>query len=105
MLTPEQQSGLRRRLQDEAGKLASEIASLNEAIDEKADCAVTDAADAAALQERRHQASSLRAHSERALVEIDAALVRMDAGRYGISETTGEPIPYERLEVLPWARM
>jgi RNA polymerase-binding transcription factor DksA len=38
------------------------------------------------------------------LTEIDAALLRMDAGTYGICETCGKPIPPERLAAIPWTR-
>lgn len=40
------------------------------------------------------------------LTQIDAALRRLyqRPDRYGIDEATGEPIPFERLEVIPWAR-
>jgi RNA polymerase-binding transcription factor DksA len=41
-----------------------------------------------------------------ALVEkIDHALQRMREGAYGISEVSGEQIPLERLEAVPWATM
>ncbi len=103
-LTPEQQTHLQNRLVTERQKLETEIAALGQAIHEKADCSIADPADAAALNERRHRAASLRAHHEGTLVEIDAALSRIDAGRYGVSETTGEPIPFERLDIVPWAR-
>jgi len=36
--------------------------------------------------------------------EIDAALRRLSDGSYGVSETTGEPITYARLMLIPWAR-
>jgi len=103
-LTPEQHEDLRDRLVAEQDKLQSEIEILEQAVNEKADCSVSDRADAAALQERRHRAASLRAHHEQTLLEIDAALNRMDRGRYGVSEASGQAIPYERLKVLPWAR-
>jgi len=38
------------------------------------------------------------------LAEIEAALQRLDEGRYGVDEVTGEPIDPERLEALPAAR-
>jgi DnaK suppressor protein len=38
------------------------------------------------------------------LREIDEALTRMEAGTYGYSERTGEPIGYDRLAIVPWAR-
>jgi DnaK suppressor protein len=34
---------------------------------------------------------------------IDAAIERMEAGSYGINLRTGEVIPVERLEAMPWA--
>ena len=40
----------------------------------------------------------------RILVEIDAALQRIQEGTYGICEGTGQPIPRARLEAQPWAR-
>ena len=36
--------------------------------------------------------------------EIDHALSKFDLGTYGICEISGEPIPKERLEAIPWAR-
>ena len=36
--------------------------------------------------------------------EIDHALGKFDGGTYGICEVSGEPIPKERLEAIPWAR-
>ena len=36
--------------------------------------------------------------------EIDHALSKFDEGTYGICEVSGEPIPEERLEAIPWAR-
>jgi DnaK suppressor protein len=39
------------------------------------------------------------------LSEIDAALQRLVDGSYGICERCAEPIPCERLEVLPMTRL
>jgi DnaK suppressor protein len=40
------------------------------------------------------------------LAEIDAALDRLyqTPERFGICEDTGQPIPFERLDLIPWAR-
>jgi DnaK suppressor protein len=40
------------------------------------------------------------------LAEIDAALQRMyeQPDSFGICEKTGKPIPFERLDIVPWAR-
>jgi DnaK suppressor protein len=42
----------------------------------------------------------------RELAEIDAALDRLyrTPQRFGICEETGRPIPFERLDIIPWAR-
>ena len=39
-----------------------------------------------------------RAHS-------DAAARRLENGNYGICETTGEPVGYDRPKLVPWARI
>lgn len=44
-------------------------------------------------------------NSERQIVvEIMAALRRIDNGSYGVCEGTGEPIPLTRLKGIPWTR-
>ena len=42
----------------------------------------------------------------RELAEIDAAIERLRSSpeKYGVCEDTGEDIPYERLDLIPWAR-
>lgn len=44
--------------------------------------------------------------ASRELEEIDDALERLyeHPDRFGLSETTGKPIPFERLDLIPWAR-
>jgi RNA polymerase-binding transcription factor DksA len=51
-------------------------------------------------------ATSNAARQSRELAEIDAALERLyrTPERFGICEDTGEPIPFERLDIIPWAR-
>lgn len=39
------------------------------------------------------------------LVEIDAALQRIEDGTYGKCEGCGKPIGAERLSAIPWARL
>jgi DnaK suppressor protein len=42
--------------------------------------------------------------AERALIrEIDEALERIEKGTYGICIESGDPIPYKRLKIIPWA--
>ena len=47
---------------------------------------------------------SLLEQVEAELGEIDEALRRLEAGRYGVCQACGRPIPDERLEALPAAR-
>ena len=39
------------------------------------------------------------------LVDIDAALKRIDDGTYGACEVCGKPIGAERLDAIPWASL
>jgi DnaK suppressor protein len=41
----------------------------------------------------------------RTLAEIEAALIRIRRGEYGLCASCGEPIPDARLKALPWARV
>lgn len=52
----------------------------------------------------QHEALAGSQHAERHLTEVEAALARMDAGTYGTSGVSGEPIGYPRLSAVPWAR-
>ncbi|MFP5321646.1 MAG: TraR/DksA family transcriptional regulator [Acidimicrobiia bacterium] len=47
---------------------------------------------------------ALAAKALEMIEEIDHALAKFDEGTYGICEVSGEPIPQERLEAIPWAR-
>jgi RNA polymerase-binding transcription factor len=50
-------------------------------------------------------AHTLMSGAQFALGEIDAALQRIDTGRYGLCQLCGGPIGLERLEVLPMASL
>jgi RNA polymerase-binding transcription factor DksA len=52
----------------------------------------------------RDFALCLLAQEQNALIEIDHALQRIESGRYGICESSGQPIPISRLEAIPFAR-
>ena len=43
----------------------------------------------------------LSTQARQTILEIDAALARIEAGTYGYSEVSGLPIPRERLEAIP----
>ncbi len=46
---------------------------------------------------------ALSAAARQAVIEIDAALARLDDNTYGICTVSGEPIPKARLEAIPEA--
>jgi DnaK suppressor protein len=54
----------------------------------------------------QEMSTQLADRATRELEEIDAALQRLyeTPERFGVSETTGKPIPFERLDLIPWAR-
>lgn len=56
------------------------------------------------MQEELDASNATRISRE--LAEIDAALDRLyrEPQRFGVCEQTGEPIPFERLDIIPWAR-
>src|SRR4051812_44619245 len=53
----------------------------------------------------REMASTLEDNSTHVLTAIDAALLRIENGTYGVCERCGQPIGVERLEALPWATL
>jgi DnaK suppressor protein len=113
-LTDKQRRHLEHRLQEERARLSREL-----------DRSVADQSQADE-QDRAGDISALPFHPadlgtdtmdteldasnatrmSRELAEIDAALERLYRApeRFGICEDTGRPIPFERLDVIPWAR-
>ena len=64
-----------------------------------------DGGEGAGVAVERDFGKALSAQAQEAVREIDAALARIDEGTYGICEVSGEPIPRERLEAIPWTRV
>ncbi|MCU1454927.1 MAG: DnaK suppressor protein [Acidimicrobiales bacterium] len=56
------------------------------------------------LNIERERDLALSAQARAAVEQIDHALGKFDLGTYGICEVSGDPIPRERLEAIPWAR-
>jgi RNA polymerase-binding transcription factor DksA len=42
---------------------------------------------------------------QQTLVDIEAALKKIEEGSYGVCEVCGEPIGAQRLSAIPWARL
>lgn len=65
---------------------------------------ISDPNDFADEIEQYEQNTAILKELETELVEVKAALKRIEDGKYGICEKTGEQIPLERLEAYPAAR-
>jgi RNA polymerase-binding transcription factor DksA len=50
----------------------------------------------------RAQLSALLAEARATLISIEAALTKLDGGRFGACERCGNPIAEARLAALPW---
>ena len=61
-------------------------------------------ADSASDTAEREKDLGILEQLEHELLELQAALERIDNGTYGIDENTGEPIDPARLDALPAAR-
>jgi RNA polymerase-binding transcription factor DksA len=62
-------------------------------------------ADSSQVTAERGEAERLATELRESLDEVDAALVRLDAGTYGTCQVCGKPIGAARLEAMPAARL
>jgi RNA polymerase-binding protein DksA len=62
-------------------------------------------ADTATTMYDRELDEGLEEGAQQTLAEIDAALQRIEDGRYGICENCGKQIDPERLAAIPWTRL
>ena len=103
-LTGIELQALAEKLTRKRAEVSERIHSLEQQIATRDNCSVTDAADAASLQENRLRVNAMLEQHRQLRAEIDAAINRLRTGRYGISEVSGAPIGYDRLRLIPWAR-
>jgi DnaK suppressor protein len=113
-LSKQQLKHLERRLKDERARLVDSlnrsVADYSGSTDQERSGDLTSMplhmADIGSdtMQEELDASNATRISRE--LAEIDAALERIyqSPETFGISEATGEVIPFERLDVIPWAR-
>jgi len=93
------------RLERERASLRSDIAALaadNRAPQDAAGIGNHIADDATEVFERERDLA-LRSNSQDVLAQVDAAIERIDQGRYGICARCGKKIAPDRLEALPYA--
>ena len=101
-------SGLRLRLEEEAVRLKAmlDASAMPNQVNGVGDALVNDPEDFGDMAQDITTADTemaLSANDRQLLAHVERALQRMDDGLYGISEVSGQPIPLERLEALPWA--
>jgi DnaK suppressor protein len=102
-LTAEQLAELRGLLLARRRELLTALSQATEDLSEAKDLEpeVMDRAESAVELDDRAQRTG---RESELLEEIEAARQRMEDGSYGLSEDSGEPIGYARLEAVPWAR-
>ena len=103
-LSESQRQALTDQLVQKRRELMEVLDELNQQIAIKQDCSVSDAAEAASLREVALRATTMAKRHRETITAIDQALERIEQGTYGICESTGEPIAYARLQIIPWAR-
>jgi DnaK suppressor protein len=65
---------------------------------------LTEPLDAAEQTREQDDGVTFASHDRALLAEVERALAKLQTGRYGTSEASGEPIGLRRLEAVPWAR-
>ncbi len=102
VLTKAQVELLRRRLEDERTRLLRVLREEPPAAprdDERAEYE-----EVAQRETEATERFAVRDREGALLEDVQRAIAKLDAGTYGLGETTGEPIPYRRLDAVPWAR-
>ncbi len=93
----------RARYTRQADRLASEAAALVEDMEPGDVQFDEESGEGDTIVVERERDLAMSAQALQAVTEIDAALARIDAGVYGLSILSGQPIPKERLRAIPWA--
>jgi DnaK suppressor protein len=102
-LTPKQLKLLRTRLEQLRAETFTRLKSEEEVA--RAAENLPEPMDAAELSREQGDAAQLTERAREQLRDIDDALAKLETGRYGLSERSGEPIGFRRLEAIPWARL
>ena len=102
-LTRNQLARFEERLQRERARLLGHTSTSGTPAEMPGLADPGDAADVAEVQVERSTQNTLTEGERAQLAQVNRALAKLEAGSYGLSDVTGEPIPLARLEALPWA--
>ncbi|MGW4034043.1 TraR/DksA C4-type zinc finger protein [Streptomyces sp. NPDC004838] len=107
--TPEEVAEARTSLESEATRLSTELAASEAALTglmrDSGDGAGDDDADTGTKNITREHELSLAANAREMLEQTERALLRLDAGTYGICENCGKPIGKARMQAFPRATL
>jgi DnaK suppressor protein len=103
VLSHDEMERFRRRILQERSAVESRIQARTDDLESGGEQRADELGDDAQLIAAREQAIDDNARDRDLLGRIDGALARIESATYGVSEVSGEPIPIERLEALPWA--
>lgn len=105
MLTPEQIDQFRERLEQEKSNILSRMAYRNREIEDTVprEDDIGDEGDEAQVVADLDPVFAGEGLDRETLARIERALERVEEGTYGVSEVSGQPIPLERLEAVPYA--
>lgn len=106
-LTAAQEEELRQRLLDLKEEFTEALAGKTEIFNASSQNESLIKGDDAEVAEKQRQSNAALQEMDvlkSRLIFIDRALNKMDQGSFGYCEETEEPIGYERLSVIPWAR-
>jgi DnaK suppressor protein len=90
----------RQRLAEERARIERELGAVGPQVPGEEP---EDTGDQASDLDQTGKDDAIRDDLQRALEAIERAEQRLEEGTYGKSVVSGEPIPDERLEALPWA--
>ncbi|MEU9609834.1 TraR/DksA C4-type zinc finger protein [Streptomyces sp. NPDC048057] len=107
--TPEEVAAARAKLEGDVARLTAELtaseAALAGLMRDSGDGAGDDDADTGTKNITREHELSLAANAREMLEQTERALLRLDAGTYGICENCGKPIGKARMQAFPRATL
>jgi DnaK suppressor protein len=102
-LTSEERQLLRARLEQLRGELRARLGREQAVVTEGEP--LPEPMDAAEQTREQDDAVVFTQRDRALLAEVERALGKLESGGYGVSEASGRPIGFRRLQAVPWARL